>query len=220
MKSIIWLFVVVISISNAAAQKVTVEHATMNTNDGYNSAFVVFIPHASMRTVEKKWIEFLKDHNAKVKSTRSEISGKNVTMKAIGPDTLQIFSKIDEAPAGVSVTAAVSRGGTYFAPSTFPADTKIIERMLKDFATPIAKESLDDKVSVAAKLLSVKLLDLENLKRTDKRLASEIERMKVEISENERERKDIDKQVSNLDKDIEGQKGNLETIKNMAKDLE
>ena len=220
MKNILSILFLVISIGNATAQKVNVESSSLETNDGYNAAFAVSIPHASLKTVERKWSDFLKDNNAKVKSSKSEMNGKNAIIKNIGPDTLQIYSKIDEVVEGVSLTVAVSKRGSYIAPATFPADAKMMERILKDFATPIAKDALDNKISVASKLLGVKMLDLEDMHRRDKRLASDIEKMKVRISENERERKDLEKQMEELSKDVEGKKTGLESIKNMAKDLE
>ena len=106
MKNILSILFVAISIVNASAQKVNVEPSSLQTDDGYNAAFTVNIPYASLKTVEKKWTSFLKDNNAKVKSSKSEIEGKNATIKAIGPDTLQIFSKIDEGSrlwAGIPV---------------------------------------------------------------------------------------------------------------------
>lgn len=219
MKNILVVLFIAFAISDSAAQKVTVENTSMKMDDGYNSAFAVFIPHASTKTVEKKWVGFLKDNNARVKSNKDGISGQNAMINAIGPDTLQIFSKIEEAPGGVLLTSAFRKEGTYIAPATFAGDAKLLERILNDFATPIAKNELDNKISIATKLLSVKMVQLQNLQKKDERLVSDIEKMKVKIAENEREQKEIKEQQTGLNKDIDEQKTNLETIKNMGKDL-
>ena len=220
MKNILTILLIYLSGLYATAQKISVTTSTEELGSGYNSAYTVFIPHSTERAVEKKWIDFLKDNDAKVKSNKHGINGQNAVIKSICPDTLQVYSKITENADGISLIAAFSKGGTFIAPATFNDDSKMIERMLQGLALPLAKDGLEDKIKAASKGLDGKLRDQESLEKQNEHLASENEKMKNKISDNEREIKDNDHKISDLKVEVENQKNNLDGIKNKAKDLE
>ena len=220
MKTIISILFICASVQLANAQKITVTNSSEELGNGYNSAFTVFIPHTTERDVERKWISFLKDNDAKVKSSKKGINGQNAIIKSICPDTLQVFSKITENAEGISLSAAFSKNGTFIAPSTFADDSKMIEKILHSMALPLAKEGLEDKVKVAQKLLEAKISDQEGLEKTNNKLANENEKMKKQTQENEREIKDNEHKISDLKADVENKKTSLDAIKNKSKDLE
>jgi hypothetical protein len=51
--------------------------------------------------MEKRWTSFLKDNNAKVRTSKGQIKGENTIIKGLGPETLQIFSRLIEDEDGV-----------------------------------------------------------------------------------------------------------------------
>ena len=220
MKKIFSILFVCSSVLLANAQKITVTTSTEELGNGFNSAFTVFIPHTTVRAVERKWVDFLKDNDAKVKTSKKGINGQNAVIKAICPDTLQVFSKIDENAEGISLIAAFSKNGTFISPSTFVDDAKMIDRVLHTIAMPLAKDGLEDKVKAAQKLLDAKISDQEELEKRNTKLANEIEKMKKETQENEREIKDNEHKIIDLKADVENKKTTLENIKNKSKDLD
>ena len=220
MKTIISILIICATVQLANAQKITVTNSSEELGNGYNSAFTVFIPHTTERDVERKWVSFLKDNDAKVKSSKKGINGQNAIIKSICPDTLQVFSIIAENAEGISLSAAFSKNGTFIAPSTFADDSKMIEKILHSMALPLAKEGLEDKVKAAQKLLEAKISDQEGLEKTNNKLANENEKMKKQTQENEREIKDNEHKISDLKADVENKKTSLDAIKNKSKDLE
>ena len=220
MKYVLTLLAVCLVVTKISAQKISVTTAAVELGNGYNSAFEVFIPHTTVRAVERKWVDFLKDNDAKVKTSKKGINGQNAIIKSICADTLQVFSKITENAEGISLSAAFSKNGTFIAPSTFADDSKMIEKILHSMALPLAKEGLEDKVKVAQKLLEAKISDQEGLEKTNNKLANENEKMKKQTQENEREIKDNEHKISDLKADVENKKTSLDAFKNKSKDLE
>ena len=220
MKNLLLIGVICFTVFSVSAQKISVTTAAAELGNGYNSAFEVFIPHTTEKAVERKWVDFLKDNDAKVKSNKNGINAQNAVIKSICPDTLQVYSKISENAEGITLAAAFSKKGTFIAPATFAVESRMVERILHDLALPLAKDGLNSRIKVATKLLEAKISDHEDFEKRNERLSSENEKMKTQISENEREIKDNEQKISGLKSDIDNQKNNLDSIKNKAKDLE
>lgn len=205
---------------NASAQKVTVITSAEELGNGYNTAFNVLVPHSTEKAVERKWVDFLKDNNGKVKSNKKGINAANALIKSICRDTLQVYSKIAETSEGILLSAAFSKNGTFIAPTTFDVESKMIDKILYELMLPLAKEGLKDKIKDATKILNGKISDNEDLEKRNDRLTSENEKMKSQISDNEREIKDNQNKIADLKAAIENQKNTLESIKSKEKDLE
>ena len=220
MKNILSILFICLTLAEANAQKITVTTSTEELGNGYNTSYTVFIPHTTERAVEKKWIDFLKDGDAKIKSSKHGINGQNAVIRSISSDTLQIYSKITENADGISLSAAFSKNGTFIAPATFDAESRMIERMLHGLALPLAKDGLNSKIKVSTRLMEGKISDNEALEKRNARLVADNEKMKTQISENDREIRDNENKISALKAEMENQKNNLESIKSKARDLE
>ncbi len=219
MKSIIKICVACCLVSSQiVAQKITVAESSENFGEGFNAAIKLFVPHTNAKTMEKKWISFLKDYRAKVKSNKDEIDAQNFVLKA--KDTLQVFSRINESTEGVTLVASFMRENVYISKSTSESDFDKLSRMLHDFVLPVAKDALDKKIETSTDILEEKTKDRDNLVKRNEHLHDANEKMKGEISDNEREMSDNDGKVGSLKTVIEQQQKAVEEVKAKAKDLE
>ena len=218
MKSTIILCIVCFISMHSFAQKITVNPVSENLGGGHNPAFQVFIPHASVKSVEKKWNRFLKDYHAKVKTSKDEITGQNFILKS--KDTMQVFSRINENAEGVTLTAAFSSGGTFVAPGTLQSEYEVLDRLLKEFALPIARDGLEEKANDANDLLKEKTKAYETLVKRNEHLHDANEKMKSEISDNEREIRENEGKIGSMKTVVEQQKKAVEEIKAKSKEME
>lgn len=201
-------------------QKVNIEEGLEALGSGYNKSYKVFIPHADVKLATKRWSDFLKKNKAKVKTLKGGlINGQNTVVNGLGPDSIQVYSKINEAFDGVMLAAAFDRNGTFLSPSSTLNDAKLIQQLLKDWATEVSKEALMEKIKDAEKLLSAKMKDQKNLEEENSDLIGSNEKMKKQIAENERKITDNSNAIDKLKGEVIEQGKNVETIKDKQKDL-
>jgi hypothetical protein len=205
---------------HAFGQKVNIEEGLEALGSGYNKAYKVYIPHADVKLTTKRWSDFLKKNKAKVKTLKGGlINGQNTVINGLGPDSIQVYSKINEAFDGVMLAAAFDRNGTFLSPSSTLNDAKLIQQLLKEWATEVAKEALDEKIEDAAKLLAGKMKEKKNLEEDNTDLIGSNEKMKKQIAENERKITDNSNAIEKLKGEVVEQGNNLQTIKDKVKDL-
>jgi len=204
---------------SAFAQKVSIENAIDNIGGAYNSSYRVFVPHADMKLLEKRWTRFLKDNDAKVKTPKGEINGQNAIIKGIGPDSLQIFSHLQEGIDGVQLIVAIERKGAFIKPDDSYA-AKSLDKLLRDFAKGVAVEAIGNKTEIANDELESKQKEKNSLDRSNKRLSESIEEMQKTILENQKTIESNTKRLDQLKGEIENAKNAVEAIKSKSKDLE
>jgi len=213
------IFILMLMTSVVSAQKISIEHALEQLGEGYNSAFRVKIPHATMKSVEKKWNSFLKDNNAKVKSSKGQIRGENAVINGIGPDTLQIFSRVMEDADGVVLKVAFNKGGTFISPESDASYNSRLEQILSDFAFTLSKEGLDDKLELATRLLKDSQKEQSSLEKSNENLSEDNESMKKKISENESTIEENKNKIEEMKRKIKGQQSSLEILRGKFSEL-
>ena len=194
-------------------QRVKIEHALEQLGEGYNSAFRISIPHASMKDVEKKWNGFIKSNDGKSRSSKGVIKGENMIINGISPDTIQLFSKLQEDAYGVMLKAAFLKNGVYVSPESDAAYNNRLEQLLTDFAFELSRSGLTEKLELATKLLKETQEEQADLEKTNERLAEDNERMKKQISDNESTIEDKKSKVEDLKQKVKGQQGSLEILR-------
>ena len=205
--------------ASAFAQKITIENAIDNIGGGYNSSYRVFVPHADMKLLEKRWTKFLRDNNAKVKTPKNEINGQNAIINGIGPDTLQIFSHLQEAIGGVQLVAAIQRKGNFIKPDNSP-EAKSLERLLHDFAKTVSQEAIEKKTEIASDELETKQKEKNSLEKSSKRLNESNTEMQKTMVENQNTIDANTKRLLQLKDEIDNANKAVETIKAKTKELE
>lgn len=201
------------------AQKVSIEQSLDQLGEGYNPTFRIKIPHATEKVMEKRWTGFLKDNNAKVRTSKGQIKGENAIIKGLGPETLQIFSRLIEDEDGVLLKVAVIKGAAFVSPTADPDYSKRLESLLYDFAMNQSKDGLNKKIEIAAELLEDSQDDQKDLIKTNERLAQENESMKKRIAENEKTIEENIKKSEDLKVKIQGQEKSLEILRGKFTEL-
>ncbi len=208
-----------LGVATAFGQKVSIEHSLDQLGEGYNPTFRVKIPHATEKQIEKKWSGFLKDNDAKVRTSKGQIKGENTVIKGLGSDTLQVFSRIIEDEDGVLLKIAFVKGAAFVSPTADPDYCKRMETILNDFAMNQSKDGLNKKIEVANDQLLDSQKDQKNLIKTNERLAQDNENMKKRISENENTIQENTKKSEDLKIKIEGQQKSLEILRGKFTEL-
>jgi hypothetical protein len=214
MKKIV--FVLIVLSAKAIAQPVTITASMESFNGSYAPSYKVIIPHAGVKDASKAWISFLKKHDGKTDTDDSEINAEHVVF-AEG-DTFQVYSRVATAEGGSVLTAAFMENGQYIKEEN-TSEAQLIMRLLKDFATPVAKEGLEDKVSDAEKAVRETERDIDFLEKENERMKKSNKHMEQEIHDNERKIKENEDKSAKLRGDLDGRKNALQSVKQKGDDL-
>lgn len=194
-------------------QRVKIEHALEQLGEGYNSAFRISIPHASMKEVEKKWNGFIKSNDGKARSSKGVIKGENMIINGISPDTIQLFSKILEDADGIMLKVAFLKKGSYVSPESDASYNSRLEQILTDFAFELSRSGLNEKLEIATKLLKDTQEEQADLEKTNEQLSQDNERMKKQITENESSIEENKSKIEDLKLKVKGQQGSLDVLR-------
>ncbi len=202
----------IISISLLAQSKVRYETATFN---GISlTAASIEISNADEDMVAKRWASYMKDYKGKMKGRKGEYFLDNAKIPSISPDTLDIYSKVNDAGDNIVVTIAINRNGEYITNSG--GNYSGADEILLKFATMINKELAEDKVKAAEKILKALEKSREELKDKNKKLSNGIQNLKSEIADNERDIKSNEKSIDELNSKINEQDNVVKSLKNNA----
>ncbi len=138
----------------------------------------------------------------------------NTKMAAIGPDTLDIYSRVEESGDNVVVTVAINKNREYI--NNASGNYVAIDDMLLRFEKNIKKETADLEIQVAQKSLKTLEKSLNEIKDQNKKLGSSIQDMKSEIADNERTIKSNDKTIEEMNSKIQEQDTMVKSLKSKA----
>ncbi|HKC67814.1 MAG TPA: hypothetical protein VKG26_06255 [Bacteroidia bacterium] len=205
MKKYILTIAVAISSLSFFAQDIKVKESNESfSNGGHNSLSVtLYVTDANM--VEKEWKSKMKDFGYDKSSEKNnEYFFDNVTMKELGNNTLDVFSKVTEQKSEktVTLTVAFDLGGAYLSSSEHKDKFEYVKKMMHDFAVKITKEDLDDQIKAAGKVLSTLQGKQSDLEKDNKGLADDITNYNQKI-------KKANEQIEQNKKDIETKKGEV-----------
>jgi hypothetical protein len=148
--------ITILSNVDVYAQKATVTNAIDDIGEGYNSSYRIYIPNCTVSMVEDDWVKFLKKNDAKVKSSKGTINGKNMVIAGLGKDSLNVFSKVAQQDSGVLITAAFQKGGEFIGPKSDESYSRQLEQILTDLAKKEATTGINLKVGAAVEILNTK----------------------------------------------------------------
>ncbi|MFM9008373.1 MAG: hypothetical protein ACKORE_07325 [Bacteroidota bacterium] len=218
-KSLLSVFIGTFSILPALAQDVTVEPSIENLARGYNSAYRLTIPHATLADAEREWKAFLKLHNAKVKGSRGQITGEDAVLHSLGKDTMQIYSSLSQENDAAVVKVAVQDRTDFISRSGSPDKSKQLELLLHRFGVETAKKSLASRIESAEKDLSTARRDHERLLKTNERLSATNETLKKQIEQNENSISDNLGKAESLQSELERRESEHKALREKQNDL-
>ncbi|MEP7265526.1 MAG: hypothetical protein ABI772_13555, partial [Bacteroidota bacterium] len=198
MKKIILTVIALFVIQSAFSQSIAITTGMEKLNDEFQSAFNVFIPHSTTKAASRAWVDFLKDHRGKVKTSGSDITSLNAIISEISRDTMQVYAKVSEVANGAVLVVGFQLPSGFITESTHPVEAQAIMKILHDLALPVAKDGLKDKINVAEKAYDSKVKDNESIVKSNEHLRSENEKMQNKIHENEREIKENEQKINTM----------------------
>ena len=207
-------------VASVSAQKIKVKQESENLGGGSNPALTVVIYETDEKTVEKEWKSFMKKYDAKVSNSGGEIFADNAMIKAISPNTLDIYAKTKKEDNGTRLYVAVNMGGAFMSPGQHSSETKTMEKMLEDFARDLAKESVAAQLKEAEKEQEKLEKKQEQLVKQNGNLHDDIEKYKEKIKKAEEETSENLKNQEESKKAIETHKKIVDEIKIKASKID
>lgn len=204
-------------------QDIKVKESNESFSNGSHNSLSVTLYVTDINMVEKEWKSQLKDFGYdKAREQKDEYFFDNVLFKKMSANTVDVYSKVDEAKGdkAVVLTAAFDLGGAYLSSSDHKEQFNYMKTMMHDFAVKITKEALDDQIKDAGKILSNLQGKQSSLEKDNKGLADDIvnynQKIKKANDQIEQNKKDIETkkgEVSAQQKVVDGIKAKKESIK-------
>ncbi len=188
------------------SQEIKVKEANQSFSSGSHNALLVNIYEADKATVEKEWKKLVKDfHPEKTNENKGEYMFDNATFKQIGNNTVDVYSKTEEkSDKSIQLVVCFDLGGAYLNSSEHKDKYEYFKKLLYDFAVNTSRESLNEELKQASKLLESTTDKQHSLEKDNKDLEEEI------VSYNEKITKDKEKIAKNKT-EIEAKKKEAET---------
>ncbi|HXB11320.1 MAG TPA: hypothetical protein VNZ45_04995 [Bacteroidia bacterium] len=203
------------------AQKIRVSESRENIGGGSHNALTVAVYGVDAKEVEKEWKSKMKDYNAKkISDNKGEMFADNTTIKEMGNNTIDIYTRIVDKKGEVDLVVAFDLGGAFLNSSEHKDKYQIAEKILHDFAVKITKDAIDYQMKTQQKAL-------EKLNGQQKDLVKENTNLNTQITDYQAKiKKDQDAIVKNKDdqaakqKEIAQQQQTVDELDKKAKAVE
>ena len=125
---------------------------------------------------EKEVKDELKSWKGKV-STKDFFFADDCKLKAIGDNTFDVYALVEDiTKGGVTMSVQIDLGGAYLSSKVHPAEYKIFEKKLYDFAVKTSKDIIEEEAKEQEKVMKEQEGELEDIK-------GELEHQKDAITE-------------------------------------
>lgn len=212
MKRFLLILTAAVILFPAQAQKTKVSESIEKIGDGKNNCLVVTITGASEDDVAKAWKDKMKDTGGKV-SGKKEMFVDDATLPSISPNTIDIYSVIEEKGGHVIFKVAFNLGGAYLNSKEHASGYKIAEKMIYDFAVEQTKCAVQKKIDEQKDVIAKTTKDIKGLTKDNEKLAKDIDDYKKRIE-------DAEKNIENNKASIVTGNQNLEEQNKALKELE
>lgn len=222
---------------NTVAQTINeVSIDSMPMSKGKYPSYMIVLNSANLDDVEKILKDKYKDYKPKTSGdAKTEVFFDNASIKALSDNTVDVYVRLIQVSQDVKVEAFFDLGGIFLNPKTHPAQSKVAEQMMTDFATKYERYRVEQELKAAESVLSDKEKEMESLikdkEKMEKSIASSdrtIEKSRQEIAANDmekqRKRAEIETQkdvIVKMSEAIGDEKKVAEkTLKSLEKELE
>ncbi|MFK8044615.1 MAG: hypothetical protein AB8B72_03915 [Crocinitomicaceae bacterium] len=171
MKTLITLFAIIFGLSLSA--QITVSEESVKVVQTENGIYLT-IPYGDKKVFDKSFKDELKSWKGKV-SSKDHFFADDCKLKSIGDNTFDVYAVVaDVTKGGVTMSIQIDLGGAYLSSKVHPAEYKIFEKKLYDFAVETSKEIIEEEAKEQEKVLDDQADELEDIK-------NEIEKQKDAI---------------------------------------
>jgi hypothetical protein len=212
MKNILIASLILFTLSAYAQVPLVVGMVPQTTDNATQISYVVLIPQAKLKGVEKNWNSYL-THDSKGWS--SDDNGvhtqKNVLVKNISPDRFEMYSRMNETAEGVHLSAWLTQNGRALVSD---APDSGLDLAAKKYVYDFAIGQYREAVQVELKM------EQEKQKKMEGELADLLKSKEHSIetvNENEREEKRTSAAIDVTNKDIDNASLDIHDQKQMVK---
>jgi hypothetical protein len=207
LKTVLFLFSIIISTGAFAQYKVVVSEKSVKFNDGDYNSFSVTIYELPVKEVEKLWKKEMKDMKANVSSKKGEMKGDDAQLKSMGENTFDIYSKAIKTEKGVDISIAFDLGGAFLSSSQHSDQAKEMKKIIYEFAVDGTKEGIRG-------ILKDELKTQNDLEKQEQDLVKQKEKLENSI---ENWKKDIEKAKNDIQNNLKNQEDKKNEIADQKK---
>lgn len=218
MKSMIIIFFFV-TIANILSGQVTEQNRRMSL--GEQSALVLEIKDADVKTVETVWKDFFGKFGKEKKNRKAD--EWYITDAEISPlrysRTVDLYAQISGAGTVVTVVTWIDMKGGFLSAAEYPKEYPAAVEMLQDFNMTVKRTIIENDLKEQEKLLSRLENEMKKLLRENDNLHKIIEDAKEKIAKAEA---DIQTNLADQDarkKEIELQKNTIDEVRKRLKNV-
>jgi len=211
-----FLFIVTLSFLNSSAQKITTDEAPAKFYTGMRNAVTTTVYENSLADVIIEWERFLKKFKYEtVSDSRNEVTGHNLFFKDIIDRPVDIYSTFTEnkEEKSVKMSTAVDMGASnYLKSDVNPAEIKVLEKMVADFARELTKAPFAAYLKAAISFREKLNTEQISLDKDTKKLNGEIVNYKNKISKTEKKSEEVKVILGKKKSEVDEQKKITDTI--------
>lgn len=216
------IFILILFILNGFFLSAQISESEQSMSQGVKNAFVLEMPNADEKVVEKTWKKYSKDFKGKTKKDRR--SGEHFTDNAIipsigGNNSIDVYTKIEKSGDNVLFTSWYDLGGAYLNSYEHGDEAAEAQKILLAFALDVAKEMTLIEIDNEEKKLKDLNNALKKLEKEKENYEKEIEQAKERIAKAEADIEQNGKDQENAKLLIEDQEKVLDKVKEKLSDL-
>ncbi len=210
----------VFGISASFAQFIE-EGIQLMSQGSYNSLSME-LPKTGQKDVQKAWEKFAsKTLKGKTKYDKKsgEIFTDNAKYKSLSNNDFDVYARVVASGTSSIITVWYDLGGAFLHSEQHPAEFKVVEKQLYEFALIVARDMLEDEIKAEEKAMKKLESDLKKLGKEKEGYEQDIEKAKETIIARE---KDIDQNFVEQgvkQDEIGAQKNTIEALKDKLSDL-
>lgn len=156
MKKILVAAYLTFSITAFAQKNITVDEAPRPMSKDTQFSYLVEIPQAKVKQVEKDWLKYI---SIKSKGKATVVNGENLQTEAvyknISPNPFNVYSKLVETTDGVNLTVWLTDNNAAFISKTPNSiEDLAVQKYVRDFAVQEYKLAVQDELETERKKLN------------------------------------------------------------------
>lgn len=170
-----------------AQTNIVVEETSRAFSKGEQPSFLVTIPQAKLKEVEKEWIKYIrKDSKGKPETINGEVWMPGAVVKNISPDPINIYSRLTETQEGVILTAWIAITDVAFVSKQLNTDQDLAaQNYVRNFAVEQYKAAVKSELKDEQDKLKKLENELDGLIKDEEKSVKKISEHKRSIERNE-----------------------------------
>ncbi|MFK8039477.1 MAG: hypothetical protein AB8B74_14385 [Crocinitomicaceae bacterium] len=152
-----------VCLSMQLSAQITVVEKNVKVNLTENGLFLS-VPYGDKKMFDKALKDELKDWKGKI-TNKEFYFADDCKLKEIGENTFDAYAKVEDiTKGGVIISVQLDLGGAYLNSKVHPAEYKVFEKRLYDFAVSTSKDIIEDEAKAQEKVMQKQEDELEDIK--------------------------------------------------------